>query len=84
MAANKTVFLQGSFLCDIILLCMVKKSAFYRDSKFEKITQYVTEACLLEIPVLCTLIKEKYNLSNALYSYSFIYQMSLNTCNCMH
>lgn len=54
MAANKIVFLQGSFLCDIILLCMMKKRTFYRDSKFERTTKYVIEACLLEIPVLCS------------------------------
>ncbi|XDV32551.1 hypothetical protein PO909_003340 [Leuciscus waleckii] len=56
IASVLTLMTAGSFLCDIILLCIVKKSAFYRNSKFEKITKYVTEACLLEIPVLCTLI----------------------------
>ncbi|KAG1951416.1 purinergic receptor P2X, ligand-gated ion channel, 8 [Pimephales promelas] len=40
----------GSFLCDIILLCMMKKSPFYRDSKFERITKKDKESPAKKMP----------------------------------
>ncbi|XP_077063550.1 purinergic receptor P2X, ligand-gated ion channel, 8 [Siphateles boraxobius] len=39
IASGVTLMTAGSFLCDIILLWMMKGSTFYRESKFEKITK---------------------------------------------
>ncbi|XP_056099129.1 P2X purinoceptor 5-like [Rhinichthys klamathensis goyatoka] len=40
----------GSFLCDTILLCMMKNSHFYRDSKFERITKNDKESPAKKMP----------------------------------
>ncbi len=40
---------KGSYICDIILLYVMKKRSVYTESKLERMTMYVTEECLLEM-----------------------------------
>ncbi|KAK7156241.1 hypothetical protein R3I94_006351 [Phoxinus phoxinus] len=50
IASVLTLMTAGSFLCDIILLYMMKKSTFYRDSKFERIATNDKESPAKKMP----------------------------------
>lgn len=50
VASVLTLMTAGSFLCDIILLCMMKKRTFYRDSKFERTTKNDKESPAKKMP----------------------------------
>ncbi|KAI2656185.1 P2X purinoceptor 5 [Labeo rohita] len=49
------VFGSASYVCDIMLLYMMKKRSTHTELKLERMTTYVTEACLLEMLLCCIL-----------------------------
>ncbi|KAK9961969.1 hypothetical protein ABG768_007363 [Culter alburnus] len=59
IASVLTLMTAGSYLCDIILLCMMKKNTAYRDSKFERIQKNDKESPLEKMPAA---LKRKFSL----------------------
>ncbi|XP_016377661.1 purinergic receptor P2X, ligand-gated ion channel, 8 [Sinocyclocheilus rhinocerous] len=55
IASALTLMAAGSYICDIMLLYVMKKRSVYTESKLERMTTYVTEACLLEMLLCCVL-----------------------------
>uniref|UniRef100_A0A673KJW6 P2X purinoceptor n=1 Tax=Sinocyclocheilus rhinocerous TaxID=307959 RepID=A0A673KJW6_9TELE len=53
IASALTLMAAGSYICDIMLLYVMKKRSVYTESKLERMTTYVTEACLLEMLLCC-------------------------------